>query len=595
MDEKPKSIWKKSWTDSGSILIFSLLIALGVFLVALIYVLANWEKPVTVTFVYGALVGIIFLTCCLFVLYVVLPLLRWLFWKHWRRTLFGLACFATLVALGYSEENWRGKHVWEKFQREWEAKGEHFDFKDFIPPAVPDDQNFALTPVVASSYAAWLDKNGRRVKPYDTNVVNRLAMNIARNDDWPMTHSKTNGIGNWQASTTSNLKIWQNYYRALPAISNGFPVAPQPQSPATDVLLALSKYDATVEELRQASRLPYSRFPLNYDSENPSTILLPHLAALKECGQVLQLRAIAELQSGQSDEALDDVKLFFRLIGSIRTEPCLISHLVRIAMIQSTLQPIYEGLAEHRWSGAQLVALDAELANLDFLADYHFAMRSNLGFLRANTDFLVHNRKDLWMVFSENGDSHIPPQIFPLIPTGWFYQNQLNCARIVVEDYVPLANVNQGTISPASARHADDVLRAETKKATPYNIVEKLVIPWLGNAIEKFAYAQGSLDLARTAIALERYRLAHGEFPESLDVLAPQFIAKFPHDVIGGGPLKYRRTTDGQFVLYSIGWNEQDDGGVVNSQGSRDPWDESEIKVGISQGDWVWRYPAKAE
>ena len=71
------------------------------------------------------------------------------------------------------------------------------------------------------------------------------------------------------------------------------------------------------------------------------------------------------------------------------------------------------------------------------------------------------------------------------------------------------------------------------------------------------------MDLARTAIALERYRLAHGEFPESLDALAPQFIAKVPHDVIGGQPLKYRRTADGQFVLYSVGWNETDDGGVV--------------------------------
>jgi len=91
--------------------------------------------------------------------------------------------------------------------------------------------------------------------------------------------------------------------------------------------------------------------------------------------------------------------------------------------------------------------------------------------------------------------------------------------------------------------------------------------------------------LARVAIALERYRLAHGDFPESLDVLAPQFIAKLPHDVINGQPLHYRRTSDGQFVLYSVGWNETDDGGEVGltKKGYLD----------ISQGDWVWRYPAK--
>ena len=116
-----------------------------------------------------------------------------------------------------------------------------------------------------------------------------------------------------------------------------------------------------------------------------------------------------------------------------------------------------------------------------------------------------------------------------------------------------------------------------------------MLLPALGGAVKKFAYGQSSVNLARMAIALERYRLAHGEFPESLDALAPQFIAKLPHDVINGQPLHYRRTSDGQFVLYSVGWNETDDGGevVVLTRKSRTP------TVDINQGDWVWRYPAK--
>jgi hypothetical protein len=62
-------------------------------------------------------------------------------------------------------------------------------------------------------------------------------------------------------------------------------------------------------------------------------------------------------------------------------------------------------------------------------------------------------------------------------------------------------------------------------------------------------------------------------------------MEKIPHDVIGGQPLHYRRTDDGQFVLYSVGWNETDDGGVVG---------ETKGKVaGFEFGDWVWRYPAK--
>jgi Sigma-70 region 2 len=83
--------------------------------------------------------------------------------------------------------------------------------------------------------------------------------------------------------------------------------------------------------------------------------------------------------------------------------------------------------------------------------------------------------------------------------------------------------------------------------------------------------------------------LARANDPESLDALAPQFIAKVPHDVIGGGPLHYRRTDDGQFVLYSVGWNETDDGGVaVLNKGST-------ANVDINEGDWVWRYPTKGD
>jgi hypothetical protein len=110
---------------------------------------------------------------------------------------------------------------------------------------------------------------------------------------------------------------------------------------------------------------------------------------------------------------------------------------------------------------------------------------------------------------------------------------------------------------------------------------------FMGNFLKEIAYGQSSVDLARTAITLERYRLAHGEYPASLAVLAPQFIEKVPHDVIGGQPLKYRREADGQFVLYSVGWNERDDGGVIVLQKGSTP------TVNRDEGDWVWRYPQK--
>jgi hypothetical protein len=59
--------------------------------------------------------------------------------------------------------------------------------------------------------------------------------------------------------------------------------------------------------------------------------------------------------------------------------------------------------------------------------------------------------------------------------------------------------------------------------------------------------------------------------------------------------LHYRRTEDppspgsgaasGKFLLYSVGWNETDDGGQIalKKDGSEDR----------ENGDWVWQYPVK--
>jgi hypothetical protein len=65
------------------------------------------------------------------------------------------------------------------------------------------------------------------------------------------------------------------------------------------------------------------------------------------------------------------------MTDSVRTEPFLISHLVRIAILQIALQPIWEGLADHKWSDEQLADLNQELSHLDFVANYKLRSLQN--------------------------------------------------------------------------------------------------------------------------------------------------------------------------------------------------------------------------
>jgi hypothetical protein len=150
---------------------------------------------------------------------------------------------------------------------------------------------------------------------------------------------------------------------------------------------------------------------------------------------------------------------------------------------------------------------------------------------------------------------------------------------------LPLVDMETRVASPETLRRADQAVHTEMNHYSPYKVQALMTFPAIANAVKRFAIAQVSVDLARVACALERYRLAHGEYPETLDALAPQFIEKLPHDIIGGQPLHYRRTEGGKFLLYSVGWNEKDDGGqIVFTKGG---------SVDREKGDWVWQYPAK--
>ena len=581
MSEEPKSIWKKSL---GRNWLGSLLMALA---------------SSTVIVVIGAMAGLFPGDVDVWIMFVLVswPLIafiRWLCcWRNFKRFVFAVICLITLVALVGAEETWRGKRALEKFKQEWTVRGEKFDYKNFVPP-VEDEQNFAVSPIVASSYEYYFDRHGHEKSPRDTNVVDRLTM-LSWSDYKGTQPPKNQG---WPSVKGTDLQAWQKFFRAAPTadapMTNPFPMTAQPQSPAADVLLALTRYDAAIAELRLAAKLPESRFPLTYDKENPGMILLPHLSALRSSAEMFALRATAELQLGQAEAALADLRLALKLADASRTDPVLISHLVRVALLQISLQPVYEGLAKQSWSDEQLKTLESELAKINLLSDYQYAMRGERILGVAGLEYFRRSRDANFLNQLQNSSLPKSPSKLVLwfsrliVPDGFFYQNELTVARMHQQFTLPMVDTTNDVVLPAKVRSLQkEAMHELTGHWSPYTIFARMTFPALEKSAEKFVMGQDSLNLARTAIALERYRLAHGEFPESLDALAPQFIAQVPHDVIGGAALKYRREKDGTFTLYSIGWNERDDGGVVVFSKGETP------SADFKQGDWVWRYPAR--
>jgi len=481
-----------------------------------------------------------------------------------------------LVALFYGEENFRGARAWRNFNRAQAAEGEKLNLADFVPPPVADEQNFAMTPLLRVTFDYFHTTDGIRWR--DTNALQHLS-NIRFDLGSPAIAAPN--IADLDRGTPVDLKAFADFYRG----NTNYPQSAHPGNDAEDILTALGKFDPDLKELREAAASrPSSRFPIEYSHEPPAAILLPHLAPVKGISAVCELRAIAELESRRSADALKDLQLCFRLSDSLRGEPFLIDHLVRIATLELALQGVRAGLIRHAWSDSQLAELDTNLANIDLLGDYAQTMRGERALHMSGLDY--YRRKGITAAALQTEDQSIlNGTAVNWMPAGWYYQNMTVVGEIYRDYVLPSVDVSNRVVTPAlGAAMMSDLDR---RRVSPYNIFAKMLLPALGKASQRAARGQTTLDETRVACAIERYRIQHNDLPDSLDALAPQFIPKIPNDLFDGKPLRYKKNTDGTYLIYSIGWNEKDDGGVeVRMKGKNSRED-------LNQGDWVWSFPSR--
>lgn len=76
---------------------------------------------------------------------------------------------------------------------------------------------------------------------------------------------------------------------------------------------------------------------------------------------------------------------------------------------------------------------------------------------------------------------------------------------------------------------------------------------------ERQSQAQAALE--PVALALAAYHIDQGGYPPLLQSLIPEYLEVMPADPLGNKSLRYRRQADG-YLLYSVGTNLTDDGGV---------------------------------
>jgi hypothetical protein len=249
---------------------------------------------------------------------------------------------------------------------------------------------------------------------------------------------------------------------------------------------------------------------------------------------------------------------------------------VGIGMMAINLGAVYDGLAAHAWSDVQLAEIERELARIDYLAAYSRNMRGECllmvhayGEMEGNRfRITAPNQGAAPIYFASGWADLLKKQVtdFQLTQIGYFHLEERRVDASGITQFMEAAQAKSGW-QPFSI----------------WTIFGEASGPVIA-AAEKYSQMQVRIDETRIACALERYRLAHSAYPTGLDALAPQCIDAVPHDVMNGEPYHYRLNGDGTYLLYSVGWNQRDDGGVEAKK------DNGPVRD-YEHGDWPWAMP----
>lgn len=471
-------------------------------------------------------------------------------WKTARRALLCAVGLVTLITAVFVVEGWRGRRAWAGVVELARSRGEVLTMAEIVPPAVPADENFAATPLVAALFST------------DEKIAKAAA------DRWilprPSDGKSEPGFSPPKEPGLSVLDAWRAYLGT------------------DDLLVYLERYAADLDEISAATLRPHARFPIRYEDGFKATI--PHIGPLQKISRIMRLRAEARLERGQASGAAADVAAMLRLARKINEDPTLISQLMARAIAGQAVQVAGAGLAKDVWEDADLALIETNLAQLDLVA---FGWRSLRGELAGvSTIFLELVAEPEVMVtslsmVSASGASESPGAAARLVsgcvPSGWVYQNAAVVAHFYVDDVLPAYDAKTRRVDFARLQAVDEQVQLK-RGLNPYRVLAHIIMPAMHSLGANFASGQTQLDFARTAIELTRWKRENGAYPESLAQL-PAAVAGL-RDFATGEPFRYRRNADGTYLLYAKGVDGADDGGT--------PAKGAGSSANAAKGDWVW-------
>ncbi len=319
-------------------------------------------------------------------------------------------------------------------------------------------------------------------------------------------------------------------------------------------------------------------------------IELPQYTTLRSAARVLAADARRAIVAGDGGRAIEDLRAMFDLARQTREPSFLIGQLVAIAIEQLAFDVVLDALASHPagFSDDDLATLAALLSTVD---DERLAMdltSERLLFLdlaqRFYTDdgdgngvLTLRAAEGMGQMGAGPGIPDTPSVVGFLVAPGLanLALDRGSAIRVwneffdVCEQATALDpwTLDRSALAIVDGRPLEETTAGWRNRLRYFPL--NLLIPAIDKAILAGLAVRTQRDLVETVVALERTRRLQGDWPQSLDAIPGDVLARPVRDPFDGRSLRYD-IRDGVPTLWTIGPDRDDDDGRA-VEDRRDP------------------------
>ena len=515
-----------------------------------------------------------------------------------------------------------GRHEWAETQAMLAREGESLDFRTIAPEPIPDDQNFCAIPALKNILLVPENADPNSPQGRQLQRLMDTALPDGTKDNPGTSFAKLTEPGALQKILNQAIKDMQSgKYIPRPSGSQGAtlgkpadmaawaawlrregspPIPPDSGNPAHDVLAWLSRDDALVNELAPGLERPGAQWTPALKTLNlPEPFLkisLPHQSAVKVFMYTLCLRAIAAARAGDALDARQSLLIALRLNQANMEDPFFISALISCGESMVASNAVWELCDAHSGGAEDFRVLQDALSQLDYQKSFLYSLRGEVVYVNNTSEYMKKTR-DIRILnpFDRPGpvEGVIDSLVLHLVPDGMFDANTAAVAGWYLDYYIkPL---REGGFREFLCKQRElQSLVYKLKSQHPYTHLDEMValiaMPSTSSIVDKVVYAQCLVNEAIAACALERYRIEHGTYPDSLGDANHAGEKPIPMDAVSGKPMGYRKTANGKYALWCVGLTGVDGGGRRVLDKTRPA--STNFSDPNYRGDWVWDFPA---